>query len=294
MFGVARNQLAAYYRKGAIARRALEKLRWVSPLLAEDDREWIGRAADLEVSARRWTRHSPRCRRSAGWLCSSALSRTSPTTRSLSGSVVSEQTARAHVTQMLAPRRLPRIPAVRFTARPRGVAGGATAVAGAATVVVLAISAATSAPSAFAITSNPDGSVTITLSEISGVAGLTAKLASMGVAVRAVRVVSGCNAPARAVGADGSLQPATTLTVSRLPNNPRTGGQSTVQTITVTPPQTPGQTGIVAAATTGIDLLSQTVQGQVPSCVAPGGSGSSPAGTPLVGGGETTIKLGSQ
>src|SRR5579859_6873522 len=29
MFGVARNQLAAYYRTGAIQRRALEKLRWI-------------------------------------------------------------------------------------------------------------------------------------------------------------------------------------------------------------------------------------------------------------------------
>jgi RNA polymerase sigma-70 factor, ECF subfamily len=48
MFGVARNQLAAYYRTGAIKQRALEKLRWAAPSLASDDRDWIDRAVDLE------------------------------------------------------------------------------------------------------------------------------------------------------------------------------------------------------------------------------------------------------
>ena len=49
MFGVARNQLAAYYRTGAIKQRALEKLRWAAPSLGADDREWIDRAVDLEA-----------------------------------------------------------------------------------------------------------------------------------------------------------------------------------------------------------------------------------------------------
>jgi RNA polymerase sigma-70 factor, ECF subfamily len=48
LFGVARNQLAAYYRTGGIQRRALEKLRWVAPPPSGDEREWIVRAADLE------------------------------------------------------------------------------------------------------------------------------------------------------------------------------------------------------------------------------------------------------
>lgn len=49
VFGVARNQLAAYYRTGTIKRRALEKLRWTAPSLAADEREWIDRTADLET-----------------------------------------------------------------------------------------------------------------------------------------------------------------------------------------------------------------------------------------------------
>lgn len=49
MFAVARNQLAAYYRTGAIHRRALERLSWVAPALAADDREWIDRTVDLDT-----------------------------------------------------------------------------------------------------------------------------------------------------------------------------------------------------------------------------------------------------
>ena len=49
MFGVARHQLAAYCRTGAIKRRALEKLGWAAPPLGADDREWIDRAVDLET-----------------------------------------------------------------------------------------------------------------------------------------------------------------------------------------------------------------------------------------------------
>jgi RNA polymerase sigma-70 factor (ECF subfamily) len=49
MFGVARNQLAGYYRTGTIKRRALEKLRWAAPSLGDDEREWIDRTVDLEA-----------------------------------------------------------------------------------------------------------------------------------------------------------------------------------------------------------------------------------------------------
>jgi RNA polymerase sigma-70 factor, ECF subfamily len=49
MFGIARNQLAGYYRTGAIQRHALEKLRWEAPPLAAAEREWIERAVDVEA-----------------------------------------------------------------------------------------------------------------------------------------------------------------------------------------------------------------------------------------------------
>jgi RNA polymerase sigma factor (sigma-70 family) len=49
LFGVVRNQLAAYYRTGAIKRRALEKLGWAVPVLAADEREWIDRVVELKT-----------------------------------------------------------------------------------------------------------------------------------------------------------------------------------------------------------------------------------------------------
>lgn len=206
--------------------------------------------------------------------------------------LISAMRHQIQITEMPELRRLPLVRTARLAIRPRLLAGGATAVAGAATVAVLTIGAATTATPAFAATSNPNGTVTITLNDLSGVSGLNAKLAAMGVAIRAVPVVSACSATAQVVGADGSPQPARTLAVSPLPNNPRTESRSTLDTITVTPPQTPGQTEILAASTSGVDLLGQTVHGQVPSCVAPAGSGSSATGNQLVGGGPTTIKLG--
>jgi hypothetical protein len=166
------------------------------------------------------------------------------------------------ITQMPAPRRLLRAPAVLFAGHPRILAGGATA-AVAATAAVLAIGAATTAPSAFAVTDNQDGSVTITLNEITGVSAFNTKLASMGIAVRAVPVVSGCTATAQVVGPDGGLEPASTLAVTQLPPTPTTGSQSTLRAVTVDPPHT--------------------------------GAGSSTPGTfPLRSGGESTIQLGSQ
>lgn len=49
IFGIARNQLAAYYRSGTIQRRALERLRWVAPPLSADEREWIERVSEHET-----------------------------------------------------------------------------------------------------------------------------------------------------------------------------------------------------------------------------------------------------
>ncbi len=205
-------------------------------------------------------------------------------------SLIGEMRHQIDITRMPEPRRFPRLPAVRFAARPRILAGGAAAAVAVTTVAILALSAATTTPPAFAVTNNQDGSVTITLNEITGVSGLNAELASMGIAIRAVPVVSGCTATAQVVGGDGGLQPASTLAVTQLPNSPRTGSPATLRAITLAPPHTLGQTRIVAASTTGIDLLGQTVQGQIPSCVAPAGSTS---GTPGLGVGESTIQLGS-
>lgn len=48
LFGIARRQLAAYYRTGAIRRRALERLRWEAPVLVNaGEQEELERMAEL-------------------------------------------------------------------------------------------------------------------------------------------------------------------------------------------------------------------------------------------------------
>jgi RNA polymerase sigma factor (sigma-70 family) len=50
LFGIARRQLAAYYRTGAIRRRALERLRWEAPVLIDaDEQAELERMAELEA-----------------------------------------------------------------------------------------------------------------------------------------------------------------------------------------------------------------------------------------------------
>ncbi len=48
MFGIARNQLAGYYRSGATERRALARLGWARPLLDRQSLDEIERVAELD------------------------------------------------------------------------------------------------------------------------------------------------------------------------------------------------------------------------------------------------------
>jgi hypothetical protein len=79
--------------------------------------------------------------------------------------------------------------------RRRLLAGtGIVGLAGAGTVLALVLSAASSSP-AFAVDRNSDGTVTIVIRRADGIAGANARLAAMGVPVRAVQVLAGCSAP---------------------------------------------------------------------------------------------------
>ena len=130
MFGVARNQLAAYYRTGAIQRRALEKLGWTAPSLGVDEREWIDRALDVELlspALEEALLELPQKRRQAVQL---RVVEDLPYDAIAERLGCSEQTARAHVSRGL--RRLERVlasdndvrrleeePDARLCARPR-------------------------------------------------------------------------------------------------------------------------------------------------------------------------------
>jgi RNA polymerase sigma-70 factor (ECF subfamily) len=106
VFGIARHQLAAYYRSGAIRRRALERLRWTAPSLSADERERIDRLAELDVlspALERALAALPQARRQAVQL---RVVDDLPYDAIAQRLGCSEQTARAHVSRGL--RRLER------------------------------------------------------------------------------------------------------------------------------------------------------------------------------------------
>lgn len=72
------------------------------------------------------------------------------------------------------------LPKRRRATRPQLLAGTTVGVAAAATAAALLFGASTSPP-AFAVTRNPDGTVTVNLRQPSGIAGANEKLAAMGV-----------------------------------------------------------------------------------------------------------------
>jgi hypothetical protein len=81
----------------------------------------------------------------------------------------------------------------RRRALPRLLAGTTVGLAGVGTAIALAIGAASSTP-AFAVTKNPDGTVSVTINKLAGVAGANRKLAQFGVRAVAVPIEAGCAA----------------------------------------------------------------------------------------------------
>jgi hypothetical protein len=80
---------------------------------------------------------------------------------------------------------------------PRGrlpiIAGTTLGVAGASAAAVIVLGAASSPP-AFAVTSHPDGTVSVVIRRIDGIRGANRRLAQLGIRVRAVQVNAQCQA----------------------------------------------------------------------------------------------------
>ncbi len=79
-----------------------------------------------------------------------------------------------------------------WRSRPRMLAGTTVGLAGIGTAVALLLGAASSSP-AFAVTQNSDGTVSVKIQRLSGIAGANQKLASLGIRARAVAVGAGCD-----------------------------------------------------------------------------------------------------
>jgi hypothetical protein len=136
--------------------------------------------------------------------------------------------------------------AVRRRRRPALVTGTALAVTGAAIAAALILSATTSAPPAYAVTTNSDGTVTVTLNDISAITALNAELARDGVRAKAIPLTATC--PTRG-----------------FPHPIPAGTDPSTYTITIVPADIPaGYTAVVAARQTASGQV-QLVQGAWPN-----------------------------
>ena len=148
------------------------------------------------------------------------------------------------VTEALAASVTATTPATRrapHSRRPALLTGSALGIAGLATAGVFAF---TGASPAFAVTKNPDGTVAITLSDLSDLPALNHKLAQDGVPVTAVPISTSCSATGAINDPSGESGPSTQ------------SGQQETNFVTIDPSQIPsGEIGVLGA--------SQTASGQV-------------------------------
>jgi hypothetical protein len=136
--------------------------------------------------------------------------------------------------------------------RPALITTTALATGGVVATVVLAFSASTSAPPAYAVTTNADGTVTVTLNDISAITGLNAELARDGVNARAIPMTASCPSHAPLVMMPAGTDPST-------------------YTMTIVPSMIPaGSTAVLAAGQTAsgqVELLQGAARPPVPACV---------------------------
>jgi hypothetical protein len=83
------------------------------------------------------------------------------------------------------------------------IAAGGLLLVGALVAAILVLGGSTRTTPAYAVSVNPDGSVTLTLNEVLGVTGANATLEKLGVRVRIARVEAGCTATAEPIHGPG-------------------------------------------------------------------------------------------
>lgn len=94
------------------------------------------------------------------------------------------------------PRRLP---------QPRRLAATLAALAAVVAGVSILTTTGTTPSAAYAVTQNPDGTISVSIDELTGVAGANEQLARLGVSAKVVPIQAGCSAPGEAVPIPSSL-----------------------------------------------------------------------------------------
>lgn len=156
------------------------------------------------------------------------------------------QLVREHGDQM----RLHAASNTRRPRRPAVLAGAALTTAGLAAAALLAFSATTTTP-AYAVTTNSDGTVTVTLNDIAAITALNAQLTRDGIAARAIPLTADCP-------------------IHGFPNPMPAGTDPSTYTVTIVPREIPaGYTAVLAVgknASGQISLAQGGFHSPVPAC----------------------------
>jgi hypothetical protein len=153
----------------------------------------------------------------------------------------------------------PRLRTGRLPVRPGRLVAGLAAIAAIAITVSLLTTTGTTPSAAYAVTQRPDGTLAISIDELTGVTGANAQLAKLGVNVRVVPVQAGCTA----TGTVAPMAPSLAATVAHIEG----------EGVTVRPDLIPpGDTIVLAAKQTGsvVGLEYVLYHGAAPACVPAG------------------------
>ncbi|MFZ0386402.1 MAG: hypothetical protein WAL22_12095, partial [Solirubrobacteraceae bacterium] len=147
------------------------------------------------------------------------------------------------------------------------IAGASLGVAGASAAAVIVLGAASSPP-AFAVTSHPDGTVSVVIRRIDGIAGANHRLAQLGIRARAVQVDAQCQAAVAP-----ALKQVTVATLKRAHGARWVGGVAGGVNARIRPQQIARDHTLVlaAVATKGQVRLvrGRAVRGAIPGCLPP-------------------------
>jgi hypothetical protein len=147
------------------------------------------------------------------------------------------------------------------------IAGTSLGVVAASAAALIVLTAASSSP-AFAVTSHPDGTVSVVIRRIEGIAGANQRLAQLGIRARAVGVADGCQ-----VAPPQTLARVIVATLVRGSHADWVGGADGKVMARIRPAQIPiGRTLVIPAVRSGklVRLVhGKAVRGEVPACLPP-------------------------
>ncbi len=109
--------------------------------------------------------------------------------------------------------------------------------------------------------------VTISAATPASIAALNNRLASLGIPIRAARVLPDCVAPVQTIGPRSA--PAQTLDLPGMPLVLRRlkGDREALLRVRVVPPSRPGQTLVLAADGSGAEPVGELIMGSPPACI---------------------------